>query len=184
MTKESYMLRWIVPSLVPTTITSTALLSFESNGRKMVSRDCRELNASSLYSYKYRTHKRSSLTYEVPAAARTLSFGKLVSMSIRDKSRGKSRGVFSSDKIPSAVRKLPQEPNPLPALTELELLLVRLVAHPNHVTPDTISPAVNWCTILLLSAPTRRTDPSLQAIASSWPVHRSASLTLKTFPGD
>jgi hypothetical protein len=116
---------------------------------------------------------RTTLTYELPAAARTLSFGKLVSMSMRDRSRGKSRGVFSSDRIPSLVKKVPHEPESLPALMELALLLVRLVAQPTHVTPDTISPVVNWCTILLLSAPTKRTDPSLQAIASSCPNSRS-----------
>jgi hypothetical protein len=183
MTKESYMLRWIAPSLVPTTITSTALLSFGSNGRKMASRDCLELNTSSLYPYEYSTHRKSTVTYELPAAARTLSFGKLVSISMRDKSRGKSRGVFSPDKIPSLVKKLPQELESFPALTELELLFVRLVAHPKQVTPEAASPVVNWCTILPLSAPTRRTDPSPQAIANSFPIHKSVSLMLKTFSG-
>jgi len=77
------------------------------------------------------------LTYELPAAARTLSFGRLVSMSIRDRSRGRSRGVFSSPESPSSVRKAPHEPGFCPALTELVLLLVRLVAHPKHVTPVT-----------------------------------------------
>jgi hypothetical protein len=69
----------------------------------------------------------------------------------------------------------------LPILTELVLLLVKLVIHPKHVTPETPSPVSNWCTILLLSAPTRRTDPSLQAIASSWPMQRSAFSKSKTF---
>ena len=172
MTNESYMLRWIVPSLVPMTMTSTALLSSGSNGRKMASKDGLELKTSSLYSYQDSALERTTLTYELPAAARTLSFGRLVSMSMRDKSLGKSKGVFSSEMIPSPAKNVLQDPEPWSALVELALFLVKFVAQPKHVTPDTLSPTVNWCTTLLLSAPTRRTDPSVQAIASSWPIHR------------
>ena len=171
MTNESYMLRWIVPSLVPTTMTSTALLSFGSNGRKIASKDGLELKTSSLYSYQDSALERTTLTYELPAAARTLSFGRLVSMSMRDRSLGKSNGVFSAEKIPSPAKNVPQDPDSWLALAELALFLVKFVAQPKHVTPDTLSPTVNWCTTLLLSAPTRRTDPSVQAIASNWPIH-------------
>jgi hypothetical protein len=178
------MLRWIVPSLVPMTMTSTALLSFGSNGRKMASKDGLELKASSLYSHQDSVLERTTLTYELPAVARTLSFGRLVSMSMRDKSLGKSKGVFSSEMIPSPAKNVLQDPAPWSALAELALFLVKFVAQPKHVIPDTLSQTVNWCTTLLLSAPTRRTDPSVQAIASSWPIHRLVFLLMKTSTGD
>lgn len=103
-------------------------------------------------------------TYE-PPAAKTLSLGRLVSMSTSDKSRGRSRSASSPpvDKIVS------HEPLAFFGFTELVLRCVRLVAQPMHVTSVTSLPVENWCTILLLSAPTSRTDPSLHAIARSCP---------------
>ena len=134
MTKESYIVRWISPSFVPTTMTSRESLSLGSKGRKSICKDALELNTSSLPVVSL-CIKKQGPTYDVLPGARTLSFGKLRSMSIWERSRGKSKvsldlGItLPSNKSSSRVSKGFSD------VDDLEVLLRRLHTHAIHVIP-------------------------------------------------
>lgn len=134
-------MRWMCPSFVPTIITSTASSSFGSNGRNNASSDDLEQNTSSLYLISAE-NKRGVATYEVPPV-RTLSFGKLVSISIRVRSRGKSITGLLSNTSDSSPRRSSHDSSPFLELTDLRFLLVKLSAQSMHVTPEICSPVEN-----------------------------------------
>ena len=106
--------------------------------------------------------------YDVPPDANTLSLGKLVSISIWVRSLGKSGVVLSSPSFLSCANRsfhncvFPADGAGNP------LKVVRLDSQPICDIPSLLA-ALNWCTIFLLSAPTSLTEPSLQAMARSWP---------------
>jgi hypothetical protein len=81
------------------------------------------------------------LTYELPAS--TLSFGKLVSISIRERSRGKSKeGLLSERALPS-VKRASHGSGPLFGFADPRCLHIRLDVHPMHVTPELSPPVEN-----------------------------------------
>jgi hypothetical protein len=79
-------------------------------------------------------------TYDVPPAAKRLSFGKLLSISIIDKSRGKSKGILSSEITASELKTSSHEAL---LFRELAVLFVTFDPHPMHVIPETPSPVEN-----------------------------------------
>lgn len=101
--------------------------------------------------------------YEVPPAGSTLSFGMQDSMSMNAKSRGRSKRLLSQDVSALALAMDCFHESSAPGGT------VEFDAHPRHVISMVWSLVEIWCTVLLLSAPTRRTTPSLHAIARSCP---------------
>jgi len=62
-------------------------------------------------------------------------------MSIKERSCGKSKGAFSSERSPSLAKNAPQDSTVL-ELDELNLCIV-FVDQLMHVTPPTLSPAEN-----------------------------------------
>jgi hypothetical protein len=100
-------------------------------------------------------------------------------MSIKERSRGRSREDKGPHGSPSLSKRSDHDSKFLRIFMALEVLFVKFVAHPMHVMPEDPSTVGNSCTILLLSAPIRRIEPSLQATARSWPIYLLDILSIK-----
>jgi hypothetical protein len=82
-------------------------------------------------------------TYEVLPAVRTLNFGKLGSISIRARSRGKSKGALPSERILLLDKRVSHVSRLFLGPRDAEFLLVRLQTHAMHVIPEVSSPVEN-----------------------------------------